>query len=187
MVRHGFDPPDRVMWQSHAEWGKDPFGRGDKTIGQWGCPAASIAEALRFFGMGPNATPRSVVHEALKESPPVWAPNTSLAVLPRLARSAGLICSDFGWRDITDEAMSLAVRRHIDAGGVMWLQVDKNDDGKGDHWTLAFAYDEKWIYITDSATAKVEKLGVDTMHGQAVWSGKPKPYHAVRAYPLTRA
>jgi hypothetical protein len=186
VVRHGFDDPARVHWQSHATWGKDPFGNGGKTIGQWGCPAASIAEALRFFDMDPNATPRTVVKDALASSPPVWAADTSLAVLPRLARSAGIICSDFGWRDITDEAMSLAVRKHIDAGGVVWLQVDKDDDGRGDHWTCAFAYDEKWIYITDSATAKVERLGVDTMHGQAVWGGKPKTYHAVRAYPLTR-
>lgn len=187
MVRHGFANPDRVMWQSHATWGKDPYGYGGKTISQWGCPCASLAEAQRLLGMIPDATPRSVCSEAMKESPPVWAPGQSAAVLPRMARSAGFICSDFGWRDITDEAMSHAVRKHIDGGGVVWLQVDKDEDGKGDHWTLAFAYDERWIYITDSATAKVEKLGVDTMHGQAVWAGKPKQYHAVRAYPLTRA
>jgi hypothetical protein len=149
------------------------------------------------------------VQAARKYRPVVWDPGSSSAYLSRLARSAGFDCPDSSWMTaegrqmqvasghmtaaqaskvyaMSAAEMSIEICAIIANGGFGWLQVDKNADGKGDHWIGAYAYDDEWIYCADTATARREKLSRKDLTGTAMWSKVEKHYRCVRAYPLTR-
>lgn len=193
---HGWPLPTRVMWQGAKPWGQTPYGHGGKTIGQWGCTASSLAEAQRASGMRAGATPATVCERALRADPPVWAPGSSLAVLPRLARSADFKCPDVdgAWTvakgAMTTRQMSVAICDAIDGMGLAprrgfgWLHVDYTGDDVGEHWILALAYDDDAIYCTDSAVAGVVKLDRRTLTAKVLWGTADRRYRVVRGYPL---
>jgi hypothetical protein len=170
-----------------------PYGHGGKTIGQWGCTATALAEGQRLAGIRAGATPETVCARALRYDPAVWAPGKSAAVLPQMAASAGFTVRgawSVGRGGMSATQCSLAITDAIDGMGLMprrgfaWLQVDKNDDGQGDHWVLAVAYDDRWIYCTDSAPAKITPIDRKTLRGLAVWAGVERTYQVTRGYLL---
>ena len=196
---HGWPLPERVMWQGDRRWGSQPYGAGGKTIAQWGCTATSLAEAQRASGIRAGATPVTVCERALQAVPPVWAPGSSLAVLPRLARSAGFSCPDVdeAWTvqkgAMSARQMSVSICDAIDRHGVVprhgfaWLQVDYTGDDVGEHWIMALAYDEDAIYCTDSAPARVIQLDRKTLTAPVMWGAVERRYRVVRGYPLSVA
>lgn len=206
-MRIGHKDPPRVFWQSAEPWGKEPWGFAGPTVGAWGCPGASLACLLGASGDA-AATPLTVVQAARKHRPAVWAPGSSLAVLPELARSAGFTCPDRSWVTAEGRALQVACGAITEAqaskiyamsaaelsteicaiiatGGFAWCCVDKNADGRGDHWIGAIAYDDEWIYCADTATARIERLSRKDLTGKALWAKVEKIYRCVRAYPLT--
>ena len=196
---HGWPLPTKVMWQGAKPWGSAPYGHGGKTIAQWGCTATSLAEAQRASGVRAGATPQTVCERAAQAVPPVWAPGSSLAVLPRLARSAGFACPDVedAWTvakgAMSVRQMSVAICDAIDGHGLApcrgfaWLQVDYTGDDVGEHWIMALAYDEDAIYCTDSAPAKVIQLDRKTLTAPVLWGAVERRYRVVRGYPLVVA
>jgi hypothetical protein len=195
-TRHGWPDPGRVFWQGAPPWGPLPYGHGGKTIGQWGCTAASLSQAQRLSGVRAGATPGTVVTDALRASPAVWAPGSSLAVLPHLARSAYFQCPDTeeAWdarKGMKPRELSIAICDAIDRHGLAprhgfgWLHVDYTGDDVGEHWILAYAYDDDVIYCTDSAPAKIVELDRRTLKGRAKWGSVWRDYTVVRGYPLT--
>lgn len=199
MTVHGWPLPGKVMWQGAKPWGASPYGLGGKTIAQWGCTATSLAEAQRASGARAGATPQTVCERALQTVPPVWAPGSSLAVLPRLARSAGFSCPDVegAWTvakgAMSARQMSVAICDAIDGHGLAprrgfaWLQVDYTGDDVGEHWIMALAYDDDAIYCTDSAPARVIQLDRKTLTAPVLWGAVERRYRVVRGYPLTVA
>lgn len=196
MTVHGWPLPSRVMWQGDRRWGASPYGLGGKTIAQWGCTATSLAEAQRASGARAGATPQTVCDRAVQTVPPVWAPGSSLAVLPRLARSAGFSCPDpEGAWTVAKGAMSarqisVAICDAIDGHGLAprrgfaWLHVDYTGDDVGEHWIMALAYDDDVIYATDSAPARVVQIDRRTLKAEVLWGAKERSYRVVRGYPL---
>jgi hypothetical protein len=187
---HGWPIPAKIMAQRNYP---QPYGHGGKTIGQWGCTAASLAEGQRLAGIRAGATPHTVCERASTWLPPVWATGSSLAVLPHLAASAGFTVSPaftVGKGGLSAAQASLKICDAIDGMGLSprrgfgWLQVDKDADGVGDHWVLAIAYDADWIYCTDSAPAKITPLNRKTLRGLAVWGSAEKTYQVTRGYLL---
>lgn len=199
MTIHGWPLPSRVMWQGDRRWGSQPYGLGGKTIAQWGCTASSLAEAQRASGVRAGATPQTVCERALQAVPQVWAPGSSLAVLPRLARSAGFSCPDTeqAWTvakgAMSARQMSIAICDAIDGHGLAprrgfaWLQVDYTGDDVGEHWIMALGYDDDAIYCTDSAPARVIQLDRKTLTAPVLWSAVERRYRVVRGYPLSVA
>lgn len=194
---HGWPIPIRgTMWQGDRRWGTAPYGHGGKTIAQWGCTATSLAEAQRASGVRAGATPQTVCERALQAVPTVWAPGSSLAVLPRLARSAGLSCPDVegAWTvakgAMSAKQMSVAICDAIDGHGLAprrgfaWLHVDYTGDDVGEHWLMALAYDDDVIYATDSAPARVVQIDRRTLRAEVLWGAKARSYRVVRGYPL---
>ena len=193
---HGWPLPSRVMWQGDRRWGSSPYGHGGKTIAQWGCTATSLAEAQRASGARAGATPQTVCERAVMAVPPVWAPGSSLAVLPRLARSAGFSCPDpeSAWTvakgAMSARQISVAICDAIDRHGIQprngfaWLHVDYTGDDVGEHWIMALAYDDDVIYATDSAPAKVIQIDRRTLQAEVMWGASPRRYRVVRGYPL---
>lgn len=191
---HGWPIPARAMWQGKYP---QPYGHGGKSIAQWGCTATALAEAQRLSGVRAGATPQTVCERALTVSPPVWAPGSSLAVLPRMARSAGFSCPDTGdaWTvakgAMTARQMSVAICDAIDGMGLAprrgfaWLHVDYTGDDVGEHWIMAVAYDDDVIYCTDSAPARVVQLDRKTLTAPVMWGAVERRYRVVRGYPLT--
>jgi hypothetical protein len=196
MTIHGWPLPSKVMWQGDRRWGSQPYGHGGKTIAQWGCTAASLAEAQRASGARAGATPHTVCERAALAIPPVWAPGSSLAVLPRLARSAGFACPDVehAWTvakgAMSARQMSIAICDAIDGHGLAprrgfaWLHVDYTGDDVGEHWILALGYDDDAIYCTDSAPAKVIQLDRKTLTAPVMWGRRERRYRVVRGYGL---
>jgi hypothetical protein len=187
---HGWPKPLKVLWQGAYN---QPYGHGGKTIGQWGCTATALAEGQRLAGIRAGATPHTVCERASTWNPPVWATGNSEAHLAHMAQSAGFTVREaltVGKGGMSARQASIAITDAIDGMGLQprrgfgWIQVDKNDDGKGDHWILAFAYDDDWIYCTDSAPAKVTPLNRKTLRGLAVWAGVEKTYQVTRGYLL---
>jgi hypothetical protein len=187
---HGWPKPTKIMAQRNYT---QPYGLGGKTIGQWGCTAASLAEGQRLSGIRADATPATLCERALTWDPAVWLPGKSAAHLGHLARSAGYTVRQalsVGKGGMSSTQASLAITDAIDGMGLSprrgfgWIQVDKNDDGKGDHWILAYAYDADWIYCTDSAPGKVTPLNRKTLRGLAVWGKVEKVYQVTRGYLL---
>lgn len=179
------------MWQGQFH---QPYGLGGKSIAAWGCTATALAEGQRMAGIRAGATPVTVCERALTYVPAVWAPGSSLAVLAHLAASAGFTVREsmtVGKGGMSARQASIAITDAIDGMGLQprrgfgWLHVDKNDDGVGDHWVLAFAYDDDWIYCTDSAPGRVTKLDRKTLRGLAVWAGVEKTYQVTRGYLLS--
>lgn len=196
---HGWPLPTRVMWQGAKPWGSSPYGHGGKTIAQWGCTATSLAEAQRASGVRAGATPQTVCERAMQAVPPVWAPGSSLAVLPRLARSAGFACPDTedAWTvakgAMSARQLSVAICDALDGHGLAprrgfaWLQVDYTGDDVGEHWLMALGYDDDAIYCTDSAPAKVIQLDRKTLTAPVLWGAVERRYRVVRGYPLVVA
>ena len=205
MTVHGWPLPSKVMWQGAKPWGSAPYGHGGRTIAQWGCTAASLAEAQRASGVRAGATPQTVCERASLAVPPVWAPGSSLAVLPRLARSAGFACPDVedAWGvsmpsgsgravagGMSARQMSVAICDAIDGHGLAprrgfaWVQVDYTGDDVGEHWIMALAYDDDAIYCTDSAPARVVQLDRKTLTAPVMWGAVERRYRVVRGYPL---
>ena len=196
MTIHGWPLPSKVMWQGARPWGPSPYGYGGKTIAQWGCTATSLAEAQRASGVRAGATPQTVCERALLAVPPVWAPGSSLAVLARMARSAGFSCPDVSeaWTvqkgAMSARQMSVAICDAIDGHGLAprrgfaWLQVDYTGDDVGEHWIMALGYDDDAIYCTDSAPARVVQLDRATLTAPVMWGAVERRYRVVRGYPL---
>lgn len=192
--RHGWPDPDRLWWQGSAPWGPLPYGHGARTIAQWGCTICCVAAAARLAGVRAGATPSWLHARAMRPSAGVWAPGSSLAVLPALARAADLTCpdTDDAWsiKRMTSREISIAICDAIDRHGITgavgfgWLHVDYTGDDVGEHWILAFAYDDSWIYCYDSAIAGVVRLSRKTLEGPAVWGKVERRYRVVRGYPL---
>jgi hypothetical protein len=187
---HGWPIPAKILWQGAY---KQPYGHGGKSIAAWGCTATALAEGQRLAGIRAGATPVTVCERALTWNPPVWAPGKSAAVLAHMAASAGFSVSPaftVGRGGMSARQASVAICDAIDGMGLQprrgfaWIQVDKNDDGKGDHWVLAFAYDDDVIYCTDSAPAKITQIDRKTLRGLAVWAGVEKTYQVTRGYLL---
>jgi NAD(P)-dependent dehydrogenase (short-subunit alcohol dehydrogenase family) len=97
------------------------------------------------------------------------------------------------WFDAVDANMVaplLLIRDAIDGMGLQprrgfgWLHVDKDNDGTGDHWILAIAYDDDVIYCTDSAPANITQIDRKTLRGLAVWGSVEKTYQVTRGYLL---
>jgi hypothetical protein len=190
--RHGWPDPDKLWWQGAKPHGELAYGHAGKTIGQWGCGLCAVAAAARLAGVRAGATPTTVQAAAMQASPPVWAADSSLAVMPRLARAAGLSCLDAGERwsvvarperpAMTVADISRAVCDAIDHHGLTapvgfgWLHVDYTGDDRGDHWILAFAYDDRWAYCYCSMKAGVVRLSRTTLKGAG--------YTVVGGYPL---
>lgn len=206
-MRIGHVDPPRFFWQSSEPWGKEPWGEAGKTVGQWGCPGAALA-TLRTCAGDAAATPLTVMQAARKHKPRVWAVGSSAALLPELARSAGFTCPDVAWhtkegRQMQVDAGLLTAAQAakiyamsvgelvteicalIATGGFVWLHVDRTNDGKGDHWLGAYAYDDEHIYCSDSATAKCEKMSRKDLTTTTKWGVTEQKYRGVRAYPLT--
>lgn len=193
MTIHGWPLPSKPMWQ--GKW-TTPYGHGGKTIAQWGCTATALAEAQRLSGVRAGATPQTVCERAATVDPPVWAPGSSMAVLPRLARSAGFSCpdADGAWTvakgAMTTRQMSVAICDAIDGHGLAprrgfaWLHVDYTGDDVGKHWLMAVAYDDDAIYCTDSAPARVIQLDRKTLTAPVMWGAVERMYRVVRGYPL---
>lgn len=197
MTIHGWPIPIRgTMWQGDRRWGSQPYGLGGKTIAQWGCTATSLAQAQRASGVRAGATPQTVCERAMQAVPPVWAPGSSLAVLPRLARSAGFACPDVedAWSvakgAMSARQLSVAICDAIDGHGLAprrgfaWLHVDYTGDDVGEHWIMALAYDDDVIYATDSAPARVVQIDRRTLKAEVLWGAKERSYRVVRGYPL---
>lgn len=196
MTIHGWALPSKVMWQGDRRWGSQPYGLGGKTIAQWGCTATSLAEAQRASGVRAGATPQTVCERAVQTVPPVWAPGSSLAVLPRLARSAGFACPDVedAWTvakgAMSARQISVAICDAIDGHGLAprrgfaWLHVDYTGDDVGEHWMMALAYDDDAIYCTDSAPARVVQIDRRTLQTEVMWGASSRRYRVVRGYPL---
>jgi len=187
---HGWPIPAKILWQGAY---KQPYGHGGKSIAAWGCTATALAEGQRLAGIRAGATPVTVCERALTYVPAVWAPGKSAAVLCHLAASAGFTVSPaftVGRGGVSTAQASLKICDAIDGMGLSprrgfgWIQVDKNDDGKGDHWVLAFAYDDDVIYCTDSAPAKITQIDRKTLRGLAVWAGVERVYQVTRGYLL---
>lgn len=183
--RNGWPDPDRTWWQGAAPHGSLPYGHAGKTIGQWGCTVCSLAAAARLTGATAGASPEWLQERAMRPEASVWAPGSSLAVLPALARCAGLECG-LAW----DAPTANDILTAIDGAGLTapkgfgWLHVDYSGDERGDHWILAYAYDERWIYCYDSAVGGIVRLDVKTLKGRARWGRVWKNYRVVRGYPL---
>ena len=195
MTRHGWPDPGRIFWQGAPPWGSSPYGYGGKTVGQWGCTASALSQAQRLSSVRAGATPGTVVANALRASPAVWQPGSSLAHLPNMARSAYFQCPDTeeAWdvkRGMTVRQMSIAICDAIDRHGLQprngfaWLHVDTTGDDVGEHWILAYAYDDDVIYCTDSAPSKITELSRKTLTGAAQWGSVERRYRVVRGYPL---
>lgn len=187
---HGWTIPSKVMAQRNYQ---QPYGLGGKSIAAWGCTATALAEGQRLAGIRAGATPVTVCERALTHSPAVWAPGKSAAVLANLAASAGFTVSPaliVGRGGISTTQASLKICDAIDGMGLAprrgfaWLHVDKDADGQGDHWILAIAYDDDWIYCTDSAPGKITPLSRKALKGLAVWAGVEKTYQVTRGYLL---
>lgn len=198
ITRIGFNDPPHVLHQGANPWGSDPWGFGGLTVGAAGCPGTALAEGQRMIGIRAGANPRTVIARALEMKPAVWAPGSSAANLPLLARSASFKCPDESWMlpearakrphlasvQVDLATMSLLCTTAIQEKGFAWINVDHNGDDLADHWVLGYAFDQEWIYCTDSATAKIERLMRKTLAGETKWSGKQKKYRALRAFPL---
>lgn len=191
--RLGFPDPSRVLWQGHPDWRDDPWGSGGLKVGGSGCPGCCIAEAQRRLGVNVSATPKTVLAAAAKASPPCFDPKSSNAYIARMARANKLKCADSpieGGRGKSEEErvrfLRFAIARTIADGGVVMINVDKNKDGKPDHWICAYAITHDHVLCTDSATAKIERLSIETLRNDDMkWNGVPKPYDAIRVRPLT--
>lgn len=183
--RTGWPEPDRFLAQNSKPWGGDPWGHGGLTVGGAGCPGAALSTALRLAGIDPDSTPGTVARKALSAVPLVFDPGSSAAYLPRLATLVGFNATG-EWRapaTSVDDARALILAA-IESGGFAWVNVDKTADGKGDHWVLAYAFDDEVIHYADSATGKRGELDRASLTGPSVWAGKPKQYRAVRGYTL---
>ena len=187
---HGWPIPAKIMAQRAYT---QPYGLGGKTIGQWGCTATALAEGQRLSGIRAGATPQTVCERALTYSPAVWAPGKSAAVLDHLAASAGFTVSPaftVGKGGLSARQTSIAITDAIDGMGLQprrgfgWLHVDKDNDGQGDHWVLAIAYDDDCIYCTDSAPGRITPIDRKTLRGLAVWGTVEKVYQVTRGYLL---
>jgi hypothetical protein len=187
--RVGHADPDRIFWQGARPHGAKLYGFGDKTVGQWGCPMVALVHALRMSGGRAGATPSTLLARLLEASPAVWGKGSSLARLPVMAREAGFKCPDAPL--YTMPALEAALRADfpvapdtvalatmeldhevcgvIEREGFAWLHVDYTEDGKGDHWVLAHAFDAERLYYVDSATARVDYLIRRTLSGASVW------------------
>ena len=192
--RHGWPDPDRCWWQGAAPWGQLPYGHGGRTIAQWGCTLVTIAAAARLAGVKASADPVWLHARAMRPGAKVWAPDSSLAVLPALARAAELTCPDVAdaWTidKMTPLEMSRAICDAIDHHGIPgpkgfgWLHVDYTGDDRGEHWILALAYDDVSIHCYDSAVAGMVALDRHTLRGTAMWGRRKRSYRVVRGYPL---
>jgi hypothetical protein len=200
LTRHGWPDPDRQWWQGAQPHGPLPYGHGGKTVGQWGCTVCSLAAAARLAGATAGASPEWLQARAMRPEAGVWAPGSSLAVLPSLARAADLTCPDVGeaWSvraikqrpAMTVREISVCICDTIDHHGLTapvgfgWLHVDYTGDDVGEHWILAYAYDDKHIYCYDSAVAGIVRLSRKTLTGAAQWGSVERRYRVVRGYPL---
>gem|GEM_PF-4449435 len=193
MTRHGWQDPDRVFAQRDYP---QPYGHGGIPISRWGCTAAALSQAARLSGVQAGATPATVAARALAATPYVWAPGSSLARMPQMARAMGFTCPDADAAvDVktgtTPSALSIgisdAIDRHglVERNGFAWVQVDYTGDDVGEHWLLAFAYDEVSIYCTDSAIGAVVAVNRKTLRATVRWGSVSRKYRIVRAYPLT--
>jgi hypothetical protein len=187
---HGWPKPSKIMAQINYP---QPYGLGGKTIAAWGCPAVALAEGQRMSGIRAGATPVTVCERALTYVPAVWAPGQSAAVLAHMAASAGFTVSPaftVGKGGLSSKQASLKICDAIDGMGLSprrgfgWLHVDKDNDGQGDHWVLAIAYDDDWIYCTDSAPGRITPIDRKTLRGLAVWGDVEKTYQVTRGYLL---
>jgi len=189
--RIGKDHPTGVLWQGDKRWRDLPYGDGGLRVWGAGCVATGIAEACRRLGVMAGADPRTVLDRAKRVDPPVFDRGSSLAFIGRMARAMDLKCSDdpIVATKGTDEAkarhLRFAITRTLADGGVCLVHVDKNADGKGDHWLCVHQASRTHLWGTDSATARIEKLDIETLTGTAKWGEVEKTYRVLRVRPLT--
>jgi hypothetical protein len=199
-VSHGWPDPDKTWWQGASPHGRLPYGHGGKTIGQWGCTLCGVAAAARLVGATAGATPSWLQARAMQPEARVWAPGSSLAVLPAMARAADLTCpdADQAWSvkpsssrpAMTVREISVEICDAIDHHGLPtqkgfgWLHVDYTGDDTGEHWILAVSYDDLSIRCYDSAVGSMIMLSRKTLTGVAKWGQTERRYRVVRGYPL---
>jgi hypothetical protein len=189
--RIGKDHPTSVLWQGDRRWRDLAYGNGGLRVWGAGCVATGIAEACRRLGAMAGADPRTVLERASRVTPPVFDPGSSLAFIGRMARTMGLKCSDDpivatrGSDEAKARHLRFAITRTLADGGVCLVHVDKNADGKGDHWLCVHQATPTHLWGTDSATARIEKLELEALTGTARWDEVEKTYRVLRVRPLT--
>ena len=188
--------PDKIYKQ--ANYKHLPWGHGGKSWAAWGCPALSLIPLVRLAGIRAGETPETAQARLLSASPAIWAPDSSKAVLPWLARRLGFSCPETtaAWdvrTGMTVRAMERAILSAIDGMGLAprhgfgWLHVDYDGDEIGNHWLGAFASDATHFHCVDSVPGEVVKLDRKTLTGEAQWGKTTRHYRVVRGYPLTVA
>ncbi len=188
--RIGKDHPISFMWQGSQAWKDDLYGYSGQKIGAIGCPAVSLAEALRLLGVQAGATPKTVLAKAARAAPPVFDPGSSAAYLARMARANGLKCADDPIIATKGDArakarhLRFAITRTLADGGVCWVNVDSDADGRPNHWLCVYQATRTHLWGTDSATAKAQMLDIETLTGLSKWGSTEKRYEVLRVRPL---
>lgn len=193
---HGWPLPARIFRQrdyAHLQWGY-----GGKSWAAWGCPALALIPLVRASGIRAGETPESAQDRLRRAIPPVWAADSSSAVLPRLARTLGFSCPDTtdAWDvrakhgGMSTREMSIAICDAIDGHGLVpkrgfaWVHVDYDGDEVGNHWIAPYAYDDASIYAVDSVPGTFITLDRKTLTAPVMWGAVEKRYRVVRGYPL---
>lgn len=185
MIGH---PAQPVIWQGAPPHGRQTVGRGTQTFGAVGCVVTSVAMALRFLGIRAGAMPLDVQALGLAR-PGVWAPGQSGCVIPELCRACDLDVID----DMDGPGKAAPVERlrgfvveTLQAGGVVLVGVDYDRDAPAgdptaEHWGCAFAIDGDDLLLADPATARTERLLLQTLAGPVRWGRRVRPYQVARA------
>lgn len=193
-MRLGYPDPTDIIWQGAHPHGKMPVGRGSAVFGAVGCVVTSIAQARRILGERAGATPLDVQAAGLARDG-VWAPGSSGAVVTELVRAQGLevgVDLDGPGKVADPDALRSALVDCLTRDGVCLGAVDHDSalpkgDPIADHWTCIYAVDGDDVWMTDPATARRERISLETLAGPVMWGRRRRDYRLVRVVTVYRA
>ena len=177
----------RPIWQGGKPHGQQFVGLGIETFARVGCVVTSVAIALRLLGARAGAMPIEVQNRGLAAGG-VWAKNSSACSVRGLIDAQRDLISgqDFpgpGQHAAADSILRI-VEATLKAGGVCLLHVDHDSDRGGDilgdHWVVAYAIEDGFLFCSDPATARNEKLRLPDLTGDVLWGKKKRLYQARR-------
>ena len=193
-IRIGYrDQP--VIWQGADPHGKRAVGNGQQPFALVGCVVVSVAMALRYLGVRAGASPLQVQAAGLMR-PGVWAPGASGCVVPELVRAQTDVevgeDADGAGKVAPIERLRSLLTDTIAAGGVVMVAVDTDahlpsGDPTAEHWGTIFAIDGDDALMADPATAKVERLPLDSLSAGVRWGRRVRRYTVVRAVTVWRS
>lgn len=175
---------NKVFWQGSLPWGPKTLLGGPDDVAKSGCYEAALCHAVRRI-LKQDITPGDVNDKATRNG---HYQSDRIEIEPACG-SWGLHAPDLFEKMANPSGarqLMLEVCNAIHKGGCAFLHFDLNDDGKGDHWTLAWRIDEAQpaIWFADSALAREECVGSYRGETWLGWNGKAKHYVPVACRPV---